>query len=341
MTCAIVALLATVALWPPWSAAEAQTVGQVFQRVNPSVVVIRTKERAVTAQGQAASESGVGSGVLISADGKVITAAHVVQTADEIAVEFLGGETIRARVIASEPEADVSLLQLERPPTRSVVARMGNSDRVDVGDPVFIVGAPYGIGHTLTVGHISGRHRPTAVYGAMSRAEFLQTDAAINQGNSGGPMFNMHGDVIGIVSHIISKSGGFEGLGFVVTSNMARRLLLEQRSFWNGMSGIVVAGDLALALNLPQPVGLLVQRVAAGSPAAQIGLRPGSIQATIGGKSMLVGGDIILAVQGVQIDDEASYVRIQERLNRLTTGATVSITVLRDGRVMELKLKVP
>jgi S1-C subfamily serine protease len=341
MTRAIVAGLAAAALWAPWSAALAQTVGQVFQRVNASVVVIRTKERAVTAQGQAASESGVGSGVLIAADGKVLTAAHVVQTADEITVEFLSGEAIGARVVASEPEADVSLLQLERPPARPVVARMGDSEKVQIGDQAFIVGAPYGISHTLTVGHISARHKPNTVYSAMSRAEFLQTDAAINQGNSGGPMFSMQGEVIGIVSHIISKSGGFEGLGFVVTSNLARRLLLEQRSFWTGLSGYVLAGELARVFNIPQPVGLLIQRVAKNSPAEHAGLRASTIPATIDGKALLVGGDIILKVAGIEVADQSSYDTIQAVISRGRSGDVVKVTVLRDGRQVELTARVP
>ena len=341
MTRAIVAGLAAAALWAPWSAALAQTVGQVFQRVNASVVVIRTKERAVTAQGQAASESGVGSGVLIAADGKVLTAAHVVQTADEITVEFLSGEAIGARVVASEPEADVSLLQLERPPARPVVARMGDSEKVQIGDQAFIVGAPYGISHTLTVGHISARHKPNTVYSAMSRAEFLQTDAAINQGNSGGPMFSMQGEVIGIVSHIISKSGGFEGLGFVVTSNLARRLLLEQRSFWTGLSGYVLAGELARVFNIPQPVGLLIQRVAKNSPAEHAGLRASTIPATIDGKALLVGGDIILKVAGIEVADQSSYDTIQAVISRGRSGDVVKVTVLRDGRQVELAARVP
>jgi S1-C subfamily serine protease len=336
-----VAGLAAAALWAPWSAALAQTVGQVFQRVNASVVVIRTKERAVTAQGQAASESGVGSGVLIAADGKVITAAHVVQTADEITVEFLSGEAIGARVVASEPEADVSLLQLERPPARPVVARIGDSEKVQIGDQAFIVGAPYGISHTLTVGHISARHKPNTVCSAMSRAEFLQTDAAINQGNSGGPMFSMQGEVIGIVSHIISKSGGFEGLGFVVTSNLARRLLLEQRSFWTGLSGYVLAGELARVFNIPQPVGLLIQRVAKNSPAEHAGLRASTIPATIDGKALMVGGDIILKVAGIEVADQTSYDTIQAVISRGRTGDVVKVTVLRDGRQVELTARVP
>jgi S1-C subfamily serine protease len=147
--------------------------------------------------------------------------------------------------------------------------------------------------------------------------------------------------MIGIVSHIISKSGGFEGLGFVVTSNMARRLLLERRSFWSGLEGHVLSGELAKVFNLPQPVGLLVQRVAARSPAELIGLRPGTIKATIDGQTLTVGGDIILQVQGIPLSAENSYERIQERLGRLAPGAEVTITVLREGRQVELKAKLP
>lgn len=343
MATRLLALLALVLLaWSP-TLVEAQSVGQVFRRVNPSVVVIRTKEKDVAARGQGRvlSVFGVGSGVLISTDGKVMTAAHVVHTADEISVEFLSGEVVGARVVASEPEADVSLLELERVPPGALVAKLGDSDRVPVGDQVFIIGAPYGIGHTLSVGHISARHKPNTVYSGMSLAEFFQTDAAINQGNSGGPMFSMGGEVIGIVSHIISKSGGFEGLGFVVTSNMARRLLLEQRSFWTGLEGFVLSGELAMVFNLPQPVGLLVQRVAARSPAERIGLRPGTLKAAIGGQTLTVGGDIILQVQGIPLSDENSYERIQERLSRLGSGAEVMITVLRQGRLVELKSNLP
>ncbi|MFZ1060630.1 MAG: trypsin-like peptidase domain-containing protein [Candidatus Rokuibacteriota bacterium] len=341
----LIALLALALLtWFP-TPVEAQSVGQVFRRVNPSVVVIRTREKDVAArsqgQGQVVSVSGVGSGVLISADGKVMTAAHVVHTADEISVEFLSDEVVGARVVASEPQADVSLLQLERVPPGALVAKLGDSDRVQVGDQIFIIGAPYGIGHTLSVGHISARHKPNTVYSGMSLAEFFQTDAAINQGNSGGPMFSVGGEVIGVVSHIISKSGGFEGLGFVVTSNMARRLLLEQRSFWSGLEGFVLSGELAMVFNLPQPVGLLVQRVAARSPAEVIGLRPGTMKATIEGQALTVGGDVILQVQGIPLSAENSYERIQERLSRLRSGAEVTITVLREGHLVELKAKLP
>ncbi len=332
------ALLALVTLPPP--GAEAQNVGGIFRRVNPSVVIVRARWKEVGGAGQVSRISEVGSGVLISADGKVITAAHVVQTADEITVEFLSGEVVGARVVASEPEADVSLLKLEKVPAKAAVATLGNSDRSDVGDQIFIIGAPYGIAHTLSVGYITARHKPNTVYSEMALAEFFQTDAAINPGNSGGPMFNMAGEVIGLASHNISKSGGSEGLGFVVTINMARRLLLDQRSFWSGMSGIVISGRTARALNLPQPVGVMVQQVAANSPAADIGLKPGSIPGTIDGKSLLLGGDIILAVQGQAIGSE-TYEALQARLRKLPSGPKITLTVLRDGREVTLSAVKP
>src|SRR5262252_271927 len=314
---------------------SAEILSQIFGLVNPSVVIVRTSEREVSAEGQLAKFGEVGSGVLISSDGKVMTAAHVVHLADRVVVEFLGGGRVDAQIVASDADADVSLLQLERVPAGALVAKLGDSDRTQIGEEVFIIGAPYGIGHTLSAGHISGRHEPNTVYHGLAKAEFLQTDAAINQGNSGGPMFNMQGEVIGIVSHIISKSGGFEGLGFVVTSNMARRILLEERSFWTGLSARLLSDDLARVLNLPQPNGLLVQRVAEGSAAAAIGIRGGTTKATIGGTDLVLGGDIILESVGIAMVDEASRQKIRDALAQLKTGDPLNVKVFRQGRVVE------
>jgi serine protease Do len=340
----LITLLAMPLLTWPWTHAEAETLSKIFKRVDPSVVVIRTEhEHVVTGpKMQLASLPGLGSGVLISADGKIITASHVVQTADAIRVEFESGEVIPAKVLSSDPSADVALLQLEKVPPKVVVAKLGDSDVAEVGDPVFIVGAPVGMGHTLTVGHVSARRSPPTLHGGLSRSEFFQTDAAINQGNSGGPMFNMAGEVIGIVNHIISKSGGFEGLGFVVTSNLARRLLLERHPFWSGVEGFLLSGDLARVFNVPQKAGLLVQRVAANSPAAKIGLRAGTMAAVIEGEPLIVGGDVVLEVQGVpMIAEGGSYPVIRDRLTELRPGDKVTIVVLRDGRKEELTTILP
>jgi len=153
-----------IALLP--SPAPAQSLSDVFERVNSAVVTVRTTEREPGPGGQrnTVSVAGQGSGVLISNDGKVLTAAHIVDVASEIEVEFPEGERVRARVVASEPDADVALLQLERAPAGAAAARLGDSDRARIGDRVFIVGAPYGISRTLTMGHVSGRHRPGKVW---------------------------------------------------------------------------------------------------------------------------------------------------------------------------------
>jgi serine protease Do len=326
--------------FPP--SGSAQTVGEVFEKVNPSVVVIRARGRDVSAGSGQVRFSEIGSGVLISADGNVMTAAHVVHAMDEITVEFIGGETVPARVVASEPAADLSLLRLDRVPPATLVARMANSDSVKIGDQVVVIGAPYGLSHSMTVGWISARWAPNTVYKTMPLAEFFQTDAVINTGNSGGPMFNMAGEVIGIVSHNISKSGGSEGLGFVVTLNTARKLLLEQRSFWSGLEGRLLTDELGDLLNLPpNATGYLVKTVAKGSPGEAVGLRGGTKVAIIDGEQIVVGGDIILKVQGIPAGDLTSYEKIRDVLAELPAGARLTVTVLRAGRVIELTGRKP
>jgi serine protease Do len=327
-------LMTLSALTP--ASASAQSVGEVFRSVTPSVVVIRARGREISG-GRVVGFTETGSGVLISGDGKVATAAHVVNATDEITVELIGGEAVPARVIASEPAADLSLIQLERVPAGAQVASLGNSDNVRVGDRVIVVGAPYGLSHSLSVGYISARWPANTVYRSMPLAEFFQTDAVINTGNSGGPIFNMAGEVIGIVSHNISKGGGSEGLGFVVTWNTARQLLLEKRSVWTGLEGEILSERQADVLNLPPGVvGYLVKVVAKGSPAEGLGLRGGDSMATIDGRTIVVGGDIILAVNGIEIQSAADLVRIRDVVNGLRPDERVKAAVLRQGRTIEL-----
>jgi len=320
-------------------AVGAQTLGEVFRKVTPSVVVIRATGREVSASGQKQFAE-TGSGVLISTDGKVMTAAHVVHTMDAITVE-LGGESVAAKVIASEPAADLSLLQVERVPAAARVAKMANSDTMQVGDAVIIVGAPYGLSYSLSTGIISARWAPNTVYRTMPLAEFFQTTATINTGNSGGPMFNMAGDVIGIVSHNISKSGGSEGLGFVVTLNTAKQLLLEKKSFWSGLEGQFLPDNVADLLNLPaNATGYIVKNVAKGSPGEDIGLRAGTKVVVIDGQEFALGGDIVLEALGHPMKP-ANTGKIREELSKLHSGDSFQVTVLRAGRIIQLTGKVP
>ena len=337
----LVPLVIAAALLAPSGPTDAQTVGDVFRKANPSVVVIRAKGSDVEGSGGLTRFNETGSGVLISADGKVMTAAHVVHSMDDITVELLGGETVPARVISSEPAADLSLLQLARVPKGAMVAPMADSDSVRVGDPVMIIGAPYGLSHSMSAGWISARWPANTVYRSMPLAEFLQTDATINTGNSGGPMFNMAGEVIGIVSHNISKSGGSEGLGFVVTINTAKKLLLERPSFWSGLEGRLISGPIAQILNVPQPTGYLVKSVARGSAGEAVGLRGGTVLATIMGEQLVVGGDIILTVHGVPVGDATDHRRVRDLMETIPPGGEFTMTILRLGQTIELKGRHP
>ena len=321
--------------------AEALDVGELFKRINPSVVVIRAKGREVTAARGVSKFTETGSGVLISADGRVMTAAHVVHSMDEITVEFLGGEKVAAHVIGSEPEADLSLLQLARVPPGAQVAPLGDSDKVRVGEQIAVVGAPYGLSYSLSVGWISAKWAPNTVYRTMPLAEFFQTNATINTGNSGGPMFNMAGEVIGIVSHIISKSGGSEGLGFVVTIKTARELLLERKHVWGGLEGTILTGELAEIFNVPGGAGYLVKTVAKDSPAWHAGVLGGDRSATIGGQEIVVRGDVILEMAGIKVASVDDLPRIREKMGTLKSGTPFKVSVLRAGKLIELTGKVP
>src|SRR5262250_2512687 len=317
----------------------AQDLGDLFRKVTPTVVVIRARGRDVSNVG-VTRFSEIGSGVMIEADGKVMTAAHVVNAMDEITVEAVGGESVSARIIASEPAADLSLLKVDRVPSSMRAATMADSNTVRVGDQVMIIGAPYGLSHSMSVGWISARWPPNTVYKHMPLAEFFQTTATINTGNSGGPMFNMAGEVIGIVSHNISKSGGSEGLGFVVTINTAKKLLLEKKSFWAGLEGQLLTDAQADLLNLPPgATGYIIKTVAKDSPAEQLGLRGATMMVNLGGDQVPLGGDILLTVEGIKAE-ASNLAKIRDSLSSKQPGSPYKVTVLRAGKVLELTGRV-
>src|ERR1700752_205852 len=246
-------ILAVVALPAFAPAAQAQNLDDTFRKVSPYVVVVRSRGRDVGASGITRFAQ-TGSGVLVSSDGRVLTAAHVVNGMDEITVEGIAGEVVRATLLAANAAADVALLQLQRVTAAMRVGR--------VGEQVMVVGAPYGLAYSMSVGWVSARWPPNTIFPDMPLAEFLQTTATINTGNSGGPLFNMAGEVIGIVSQNISKFGGREGLGFLVTIRSPRGLRAPRKVFWGALQGMLLAGRLATIFNVPAPAGFLVKTVA-------------------------------------------------------------------------------
>ncbi|HZN00727.1 MAG TPA: trypsin-like peptidase domain-containing protein [Pyrinomonadaceae bacterium] len=336
-----------------WTSIYGQQLREAFRKIHQSVVIVRTKQVDLSSSSKAISIiDGLGSGVLISADGKILTAAHVVQTADVASVEFPDGQEVIARVIGTDVRSDVALLQLKQIPGGIAPATLGDSNKLEVGDEIFVVGAPYGISQTLTAGHLSGRHWLNKNDESAAAVEFLQTDAAVNGGSSGSPVFNLNGEVVGIISSLMSRSGGSEGLAFATASNTARYFLLDRQPFWFGIDGLLVTGNLAKALNLPQPTGFLVQRVGDGSIGSSLRLNPGTLRATVQGTDILLGGDVILSVNEIQVTsastvDQAgevasddSYERIYKNIGTLKRGDNLVVKVLREGRVVTLSAPV-
>ena len=316
----------------------AQNLADLFEQNKHSVVTIYVNESVNTGAGDPltfASSSGLGSGVLIRED-LVLTAAHVVANAEQIMIEFYDGESVEAKTTRISRNADVALITLSRPPANPKMAVIGNSDEVRIGDEVFVVGAPMGLPYSLSRGVISGKHAEPNLSNDGKSMEFFQTDAAINTGNSGGPMFNYKGEVIGIVSSILTRSGGFEGIGFAATSNVARTLLTQRGSKFFGIEAMVLSYEMARILNVPQESGWLVQHVVRDSPAGRSGMKGGFRKVTIGEEEILLGGDIILRMDGIVITGEDSILKIWDYLNTVQSTVTHSIKVLRAGEIIDL-----
>ncbi len=325
---------------------NAQGVSKLFKKVNPSVVLIKVESKElvtdkVTFTKQMKTMSGLGSGVVVHEDGSIMTASHVIMNAENIIVEFANGEEVPATIVTASKDADVGLIKLVWIPKDMQVAKLGNSDLTETGDAVMIIGAPYGLSHSVSKGIISGKHTEKDFSNDFVQSEFFQTDAAINHGNSGGPMFNMKGEVIGLVSSILSESGGFEGIGFAATINIAKAHLLGAQPFWFGVEFIPLSGELAKIFNLPQSVGLSVQKVVDASPTALAGLKAGIYETTIEGIPMLTGGDIILAIDKFQISKSLNPEDLRAHFADMKSGTTFNIKVFRDGSIINLVAVAP
>ena len=319
---------------------SAQNLSELYKDVNPSVVVIKTVESVSEGVGdpfQKASMQGLGTGVLISENGLILTAAHVVNTADKIWVEFIDGQNIEAKVEHLSIAADVASIQLVSKPNNPVVAKLGNSDLVEVGQQIFVIGTPMGLSHSFSSGYISGRHNQNRITSSMSVSEFFQTDASINQGNSGGPLFTLDGEVIGIASSILTQSGGFEGIGFAATSNIAKSLLLDREQMWYGFQPMMLTDEFAKIFNIPQEAGMLVLSVTKNSPAYFMGLKGGYLNITIGNHELMVGGDIILALDGIPVTSMENLEKIADHMMSLQNGSKYKFTILRAGKVMDIE----
>lgn len=322
---------------------SAQDYSKLYEKLDKSVVIIYSDTEQVRAQNNelvSFTSSSLGTGTLINSEGLILTAAHVVNSADELTVEVQGKGQFKAKVLSSYQAADIALIKLITNESDFPAIKIANSEKTKIGEEVFVIGTPYGLSHTLTVGHLSGRRTQKGL--GKGEIEFLQTDAAINQGNSGGPLFNSKGELIGVVSYIETQSGGNEGLGFAASSNMVKRILIEQPTIWFGLEFTVLPTGVAKALNVPQKSGLLIEKVAKQSFADKVGLKGGVLEAEIEGQQMILGGDILLAVGDIYITGDASnYLSMANYLKNVEKGKRISFKILRNGHVIELSAEKP
>jgi len=283
----------------------------------------------------------LGSGFIVSPSGEILTNNHVVSGSQQLEVMLPNQERYRGRILARDPPNDLALIKIE--PKRSLHALpLGNSDSLQVGQKVLAIGQPLGLEGTLTTGIVSSLGRTISGENDRELEGMIQTDAAINQGNSGGPLLDSSGNVVGINTAIYSQSGGNIGIGFAMPINRAKRLLAAFQSGKNlepagplGIGIIYVAGDYAEALRLPASGGLLVQQVNRGSPAEEAGLRGGNRREPLGGYYVVVGGDLITAIDGKPVTSDDALTRA---VGKKLAGETLDLTVLRNGRSMNLKV---
>ncbi len=280
-----------------------------------------------------------GSGFLIGADGKILTNSHVVANERQLEVTLSDQTRYPAKLIVRDEANDLALIQIS-PRKRLSSLRLGDSDGLQVGQKVLAIGNPFGLNGTLTTGVVSSLGRSIRGENNQELEGLIQTDAAINFGNSGGPLLDSAGDVIGINTAILGQNGNI-GIGFAMPINRAKALLEDflagRKRPRLGVSVVPVSGDYADALNLPTEGGLLVQEVEPGSAAARAGLHGGRETVQIGNVQLLVGGDLITSIDGHPIDREDA---ISRALARKRTGDTLELTVFRNGRTTNLKVKL-
>lgn len=313
-------------------------VSNIYKKVIPTVVTIFTKSNKFTDKGPVKNQ-GLGSGVLISHDCYILTAAHVVDGSSDILVKTQDGKKRKASIIFSEKTADIALLQLDVLDNSLAHATLGDSDNLVVGQNVYAIGSPYGLENSFSSGIISAFRGKDLLYNGSVSVDFIQTDAAINSGNSGGPLFNSKGEVIGIASSILTVSGGSQGIGMVVAINTAKSLLAFDDRPWVGINSVFLTQkDYAVLFNLNiANGGLLVQSIAANSPAAKAGLRGGFIPANVTGREVLFGGDIILKV-GNQVACHSGCIEKEGMLNLQENK--INIKYLREGKIYDVVVDV-
>ncbi len=311
----------------------------VFEKIHPAVVNIATTTLSINFWREIIPREGQGSGFIIDSRGYILTNNHVVANASTIIVTLASGKKISAELIGRDPYSDLAVIRIPAD-NIEVIAPLGDSDRLRVGQKAIAIGNPFGLSQTLTTGIVSALNRSIETQNRVEIDNIIQTDAAINPGNSGGPLLNSSGEVIGINTAIMSKSGGYQGIGFAIPINLAKnvaeKLITTGRYArpWLGITTINVS-DIYDSVNFGIDRGVLVQEVAGEGPAAKAGLKGGDRYVIIGRIRLLSGGDIITAIEDLPVNNNDDLMKV---LSRFSVGQKITLEIYRNRRFMKIDL---
>lgn len=329
----------TVGEETPLSLGKDLSLIQIFERAETGVVRVNIQRSE-----DVATTNGVGSGFVFDKNGHIITNAHVVENSDKVVVTFLDGRSYNAEVIGIDPSTDISVIRVDADSSLLKPLLIGDSSNLKVGMQVAAIGNPFGLSGSMTSGIVSALGRLLPQESGFSIPDVIQTDAAINPGNSGGPLLNSRGEVVGINTAIQSATGEFTGVGFAIPSNtvakIVPKLILDgiYHHPWVGIAGRDINPDLAKVLHLTDARGFLIVNVVEGSPADKAGLKGSSETKVIDGIEYLIGGDVVLSVDGNvvrKIDDILIHLQRYK-----SVGDEMVLEILRDGRVTNIVVKL-
>jgi S1-C subfamily serine protease len=317
---------------------EEQNNVNVYRKNIPSVVNVTSRAMSFDFFYGMVPQEGQGSGFVIDKDGHILTNYHVVADARQVEVTLHNRKKYKATVVGTDPPHDLAVIQIKA--TDLVPAVLGDSRNLQVGQKVYAIGNPFGLAGTMTRGIVSSI-RPVREPNGATIDEAIQTDAAINPGNSGGPLMNWHGEVIGINTMILSSVGQNAGIGFAIPINTAKAVLNDLMTLGRvrrpalGVRTIPISAELADEMGLAADYGLLIVQVTPGGSADQAGLHGGTERAYLGNIPIMLGGDLIVAIDGEKVEDEQD---LSQMMNNHRAGDTVKVTIYRGKKKMDVSV---
>jgi S1-C subfamily serine protease len=319
---------------------EEQNNINVYRKNIPSVVNVTSRAMSFDFFYGMVPQEGQGSGFVIDKEGHILTNYHVIADARQVEVTMHNRKKYKATVVGTDPAHDLAVIQIKAPDL--VPSVLGDSHNLQVGQKVYAIGNPFGLAGTMTRGIVSSI-RPVREPNGATIDEAIQTDAAINPGNSGGPLMNWHGEVIGINTMILSSVGQNSGVGFAIPINTAKAVLNDLMTLGRvrrpalGVRTIPISPELADEIGLPADYGLLIVQVTPGGSADQAGLRGGTERAYLGNIPIMLGGDLIVAIDGEKVQDEQD---LSQMMNNHRAGDTVKVTIYRNKKKLDVSVSL-